>query len=63
MTRKDFQAVTDIIRSFSKGAINYDLEGRHVLERITEEMADLFQKDNPRFDKEKFYEACGYYAY
>jgi hypothetical protein len=30
---------------------------------LSRDLADYFAKDNPRFDREKFLEACGYWEY
>ena len=36
-----------------------DLAARRTVENITYSLADIFAQDNPRFDREKFYEAAG----
>ena len=50
--KKHYKAIADIIYKYSAG---FD-EGQ--LEFIIE-LADYFERDNLRFDKAKFLEACG----
>ena len=51
MTRKDYVEVAKIISKHSKG--------EHCrLDTLTEDFAFLFAEDNPRFNIEKFMEAC-----
>ena len=46
MTKKDFIAVAEIIRE-------------HGNAQIARELASVFQQKNPRFDSQRFLEACG----
>ena len=48
MTRKHFERTASIIRKFP-----------HAKETLAEEFKQMFQEDNPNFDEEKFYIACG----
>lgn len=52
MTRKDYVAIADII----DGARDQGL----TLEEVAEKLADTMEKDNPRFDRARFLEACGF---
>lgn len=45
-TRKLFEAVAKIIRESDN------------VEKVTRRMADLFEKENPAFDRKRFLEAC-----
>lgn len=56
MTRKHFEAIAALLdreRSLNNG-------GDGSVFAIAEAMADLFAKENPRFDRDKFLTACGY---
>jgi len=50
MTRKHFRALAVAIR-----AIKDEWERR----QNAQAMADLCQRQNPRFDRDRFYRACG----
>jgi len=51
MRRKDYQQIAEVIR-----VVEIRDEARY---RIAVELAAALQKYNPRFDKVKFYKACG----
>ncbi|HET7640142.1 MAG TPA: hypothetical protein VFK47_15555 [Ktedonobacteraceae bacterium] len=60
MTRKHYQQTADIIKSVSQ---DYG-DGKDVLfplamAAMAGRMAVMFELDNPRFDRDKFMEACG----
>ena len=48
-TKQYFQAIADLIK-------NSDSNSKY---QIAQDLAKLFQKDNPRFSVSKFYKACG----
>lgn len=54
MTRKDYEAIAEILSAVEKerptqvGAILAVMRG----------LADYFEKDNPRFNRDRFVEAC-----
>jgi len=48
MTRKHYRNVAEIIRKFP-----------HARKTLAEEFSEMFAEDNPRFDEERFYIACG----
>jgi hypothetical protein len=56
MTRKDYQAVARVIRFNYE---NSDDQAKSNIREIARELADHFKTDNSRFDRQKFYEACG----
>lgn len=56
MTRKDFNAIAEIIRKYT--LVGADLLDLHLM---TNELATYFKKANPSFDRGKFIKACGYY--
>jgi len=49
-TRKDFQMVADLLKSVDDPQKKKDLAHHH---------ADMFSKQNPRFDRERFLRAAG----
>lgn len=53
MTRKHFVMMAGIIRMGRKG------ENDTVADNLARSTADMFAKENPRFDREKFLKACG----
>ena len=57
MTRKHFQAIAAIIAGDFACA---NAEGKLTLFRATLSLADYFVSVNPRFDRVKFYKACGF---
>jgi hypothetical protein len=52
MTRKDYVAMSDILR-------RYSLTMPEEFDDMVEDIADYLQRDNPRFMREKFLEASG----
>lgn len=66
MTKKQFQAVADLFNDAMEDMTDYShmdtgyIVGRAAgIEAMAQDMADYFQKENPRFDREKFLDACG----
>jgi len=58
MSRKDYCAIAEAIRSTR--AITDDGHGQTLaVDIVAERIADVMAKDNPRFDRERFYRACG----
>ncbi len=56
MTRKDFNAVAEIIRKYNLLHVdNLDLHN------LANELAVYFKKANPTFDRGRFIKACGWY--
>jgi len=56
MSRKDFQAIADILK---KEMPHIEITGRGGLENISRSLATYFKSQNERFDREKFLDACG----
>ena len=56
MTRKDYIATAEILRYAS------DKTHPAVFSKIVNDFAEMFAKDNERFDVARFHEACGYYV-
>lgn len=66
MSRKDYRAFAEIIaaeRSMARHQLANGGNDGEVKLRTTRNiafsMADVFARDNARFDRERFYEACG----
>lgn len=57
MTRRDYISTAIILHEF--GPEGSDSIDRRVLTNLVEQFATMFIDDNPRFDVNKFYEACG----
>ena len=58
MTRKDYVQVAKIINNYFDLADDYDGLNANVHDFLIEPFIEFFEKDNPRFDKDKFCEAC-----
>lgn len=57
MTRKDYEAVADVMKRCS---LFPDDEGDMAMHRyIASRLGDRFKQDNPRFDKNRWLEDCG----
>lgn len=52
MTRKDYVSTAEIIHSYNKEI------KREVLEDLVYDLAEMFLKDNDRFDSDRFHEEC-----
>ena len=57
MTKKDFQAFADAIKELR--IMYLDKDPVVSIEEVEEMCADIFARDNGRFDRERFYRACG----
>jgi len=53
LSRKHYQAVGEILSHFPEGSPTASMS------KMAESFADMFARDNPRFDRARFYEACG----
>ena len=56
MTRKDYVAVAEIL--------NFASDKAHpaLFSKIVNDFAEMFAKDNERFDVNRFHKACGYHV-
>jgi hypothetical protein len=52
MTRKDYVETAKILNQFS------DTIDSHVFQDLVFEFSEWFASDNPRFDENKFWDAC-----
>lgn len=58
MTRKDYIATAEILDVLVATATEESLP--HILDAV-DEFAEMFKKDNERFDRTRFLNACGVY--
>lgn len=56
MTKKDYQAIADVIVNRLYGATP---TRRFALSDVAKDLCAVFEEDNPRFDRDKFLIACG----
>lgn len=56
MTRKDYTRIAAVILSHRQ---NDDGTGSGLLASLTDSLACIMESDNPRFDRAKFFQACG----
>jgi hypothetical protein len=58
MTRKDYRLIAEAIRYTAEG-IDTDDEGAHqALVNVASNLSVELRRDNPRFDRTKFFAAC-----
>lgn len=62
MSRKDYREVAEIIKNAEKEHFDTELSPHYVqgwlCSEIASELAGMFERDNPRFDRQQFMEAC-----
>jgi len=57
MSRKDYKKAAELVKGI---VYNYHANSCEILsEKVAEYFIMLFSKDNPRFNAEKFLDACG----
>ncbi len=68
MSRKDYEAIAAVLRAEAESIQNSHPDRSHyfwrqghrsAITRTARRLADIFQADNPRFDRERFLKACG----
>lgn len=58
MTRKDYVAVSNLVKA--EKSVNRDNPGIvRALDNLAMSLADVMARDNERFDRGRFYTACG----
>ena len=55
MTKKDYEKFAEMIRVDKH---TFDGKAFFALIVIQDQIADIFEQDSPKFDRERFYEAC-----
>jgi len=60
MTRKHFKLIADEINRMVKG-LEQDFSKHHlpVMRELVNNLSDKFEAENPRFDRHRFWKACG----
>ena len=58
MTRKDYVATAQIINAYFDKADQHDGLNANIHDFLIEPFIEMFEKDNPNFNAEKFWEAC-----
>lgn len=62
MSRKHYRQVADVIKwemDHLPDDVNDKIVARDTVLRMAHELADIFQRDNGGFDRQRFLEACG----
>lgn len=59
LTKKHFKAIAEIIRTSRDVIITYTSNKPIAECDVAEHLADYFATQNPRFDRQKFLDACG----
>jgi hypothetical protein len=59
MTRKDYVKFAGAFRNALDLSQQRDLLVNHAVRDIADTMADICEADNPRFDRARFFTACG----
>lgn len=58
MTRRDYIGIAAVLRIAVESVRAYPL-AQPPIYRLVEDMALMLHADNPRFDRDRFYDACG----
>ena len=64
MTRKDFQLIADALKNARANEIQMGAEAEHLvliditLSSVAQQLANLLKETNPRFDTNRFLDAC-----
>lgn len=60
LSRKYYQGIADVmLREHQVCAVAQDNTAIESIITIVDDLANYFEKDNPRFDRDRFLEACG----
>ena len=54
--KRHYKAIAGVLYTF---LAFHSLEDRAIVASVTEALADLFERDNPKFNREQFYELAG----
>lgn len=58
MSRKDYESLAAVING-ERACAGGNKDRLRTASNIARSMADVFKRDNSRFDRERFYAACG----
>ena len=53
MTKKDYELIAAVLKSFNH------LQ-KKIVKSVTDALVEQLEKENPSFDKQRFLEACGF---
>jgi len=60
MTKKHFEAISKVLSKYQATPLyESDYSDYRTAAHIAEDLADYFEKENPKFQREKFLQACG----
>ena len=61
MTKKDYVAIARIINTSNRetGDKAANQARKHLLDCVANDLADIMERDNPKFDRARFLTACG----
>lgn len=62
MSKKDYVAIAEIVKQAAPASgmpVMWQTGCNSAREYISRHLADVMQHDNPRFDRERFLQACG----
>ena len=61
MSRKDYQKIAEGTKNlYTRLQKLHDYHGAAAIEIHAEGLCEIFKADNPRFNRDKFLEACGF---
>ena len=61
MTKKDYELIARVIKQYLDNGDNDQLDGIGGADKLVRMLTEALQKENTRFDKQKFLKACGLY--
>lgn len=59
MTKKDYKLIANAFAAVTEIHAHSDQYTKHIIRQVAKELAVDLLRDNPRFDRDKFFEACG----
>jgi len=60
MKKKDFELIASVVKSFNDKMNNYTFSSKlFTIKDFTKQLCETLASKNPRFDKQKFLQACG----
>ena len=60
MTRKDYELIAGAIQWVKATEVDPEDPPEKVIAKVADGLAFFLKKDNPSFDRIKFYDACGF---
>jgi len=60
MTRKDYEAIAEILSAVAIEREHWQVPAPNTVFTVMRKLADYFAEENPRFNRERFVEACSY---